>query len=57
VDDPEQVDQVLGQACAQPGPALVEALVGPNAPPLPGNITIRQAWNFAKALVRGKKDR
>jgi hypothetical protein len=29
----------------------------PNEPPIPGNVTGKQALLFAKALVRGQKDR
>jgi pyruvate dehydrogenase (quinone) len=57
VDDPQLVPSVLKQAFAEPGPALVEAVVDPNEPPLPGKITTEQAWQFAKALARGEKDR
>lgn len=57
VDDPGQVEGVLKQAFAHPGPALVQAVVDPNEPPLPGKITTEQAWHFAKALARGEKDR
>ncbi|MGH7230873.1 MAG: thiamine pyrophosphate-dependent enzyme [Nitrospiraceae bacterium] len=57
VDDPEQVDKVLEQAFSHQGPALVEAIVDPNEPPLPGKITTQQAWHFAEALARGQKDR
>jgi len=35
----------------------VEASVDPNEPPLPGKITTDQAWQFAKALAKGQKDR
>jgi pyruvate dehydrogenase (quinone) len=35
----------------------VEAMVDPNEPPLPGKITTDQAWQFAKALAKGQKDR
>ena len=37
VDDPENVDSVLRQAFAHPGPALVEAVVDANEPALPGH--------------------
>lgn len=57
VDDPSQVGQVLRQAFDHPGPAVVQAVVDPNEPPLPGKITTEQAWLFAKALARGQKDR
>ena len=36
---------------------MVQAVVDPNEPPLPGNITISQALHFAEALARGEKDR
>ncbi len=57
VDDPADVPGVLEQAFAHPGPAIVQAVVDPNEPPLPGKITTEQAWHFAKALARGTKDR
>ena len=48
---------MLREALAHPGPAIVEAVVDPNEPPLPGKITTEQAWQFAKSLVRGQRDR
>jgi pyruvate dehydrogenase (quinone) len=57
VDDPKQVEGVLREAFAHPGPAVVEAVVDPNEPPLPGKITTQQAWQFTKALAKGQKDR
>jgi pyruvate dehydrogenase (quinone) len=57
VDDPAAVPDVLRQAFQSPGPALIEATVDPSEPPLPGKITIDQAWQFAKALGRGQQDR
>ena len=36
---------------------MVQAVVDPNEPPLPGQITMKQATHFAKALARGEKDR
>ena len=56
VEDSQLVESVLRQAFADPGPALVEAVVDPHEPPLPGKITTEQAWQFAKALARGQKD-
>jgi hypothetical protein len=35
----------------------VQAIVDPNEPPLPGNITVKQALRFAEALARGERDR
>lgn len=57
VDDPQQVEPVLRQAFATEGPAVVEAVVDPNEPAMPGHVTMGQAWNFAKAMIRGEKDR
>jgi pyruvate dehydrogenase (quinone) len=56
LDDPAQAEHVLSQAFAHPGPAVVEALVDPNEPSMPGQVTMDQAINFAEALVRGQKD-
>jgi pyruvate dehydrogenase (quinone) len=57
VDDPHQVEGVLREAFAHPGPALVEAVVDPHEPPMPGKIKMTQALHFAEALARGQKDR
>jgi pyruvate dehydrogenase (quinone) len=57
VDDPTNAASVLRQALATPGPALVEAVVDPNEPPLPGNISLEQSVHFAESLLRGEKDR
>jgi pyruvate dehydrogenase (quinone) len=57
VDDPAQVESVLRQALDHPGPAVVEAVVDPNEPPLPGKITTDQAWKFTEALAKGQRDR
>jgi pyruvate dehydrogenase (quinone) len=57
VDDPAKVEETLRQAFAAEGPAVVEAVVDPNEPAMPGHVTMKQAWNFAKGLVRGEKDR
>jgi pyruvate dehydrogenase (quinone) len=57
LEEPKSVEAVLREAFKEPGPALVEAVIDPNEPPLPGKITTEQAWQFAKALARGQKDR
>jgi pyruvate dehydrogenase (quinone) len=56
LEDPRQADEVLGKAFAHPGPAVVQAVVDPNEPAMPGHVTLEQAWKFAEALVRGEKD-
>ncbi len=55
-DDPATVGGVLRQAFERPGPALVEAVIDPNEPPMPGHVTTAQALKFAEALARGQKD-
>ena len=57
IDRPDQAAAVLREALAYDGPAVVEAVVDPNEPPLPGKISTKQAMNFAEALVRGERDR
>jgi pyruvate dehydrogenase (quinone) len=56
VDDPAQVGSVLREALAHPGPAIVEAVVDPHEPPLPGKISTDQAWKFTESLVKGERD-
>jgi pyruvate dehydrogenase (quinone) len=57
IEKPEEVEAVLAEALAYNGPAIVQAVVDPNEPPLPGNITMKQSLKFAEALLRGEKDR
>ena len=46
---------VLREALAHDGPTVVQAVVDPNEPPMPGKITTEQAMHFAKALARGRR--
>jgi len=57
IERPEEAEAVLREALAHPGPAIVQAVVDPTEPPLPGKITTAQAWHFAEALARGQQDR
>ncbi|HEY1190161.1 MAG TPA: thiamine pyrophosphate-dependent enzyme, partial [Gemmata sp.] len=52
-DDPAQIGDVLDAALAAPGPAVIEAVVDPNEPPMPPKATWKQALHFAEALARG----
>jgi len=56
IDRPEEAEKVLREALAHNGPTVVQAVVDPNEPPMPGKITTEQALHFAKALARGQKD-
>ena len=57
IEKPDEAASVLRQAIEHAGPAVVQAVVDANEPPLPGNISVKQALMFAEALARGEKDR
>lgn len=57
IEDPKDAAPVLRRALAHDGPAVIQAVVDPNEPPMPGNITMEQSLHFAEALARGDKDR
>ena len=56
IERPEEAESVLRQALAHPGPAVVQAIVDPNEPPMPGQVNTEQALKFAQALVKGQKE-
>lgn len=56
LEKPEDAERILRDALAHKGPTLVQAVVDPNEPPMPGKATTEQALHLAKALVRGQKD-
>jgi len=56
LEDPRQAREVVSQFLAAPGPAVLEAVVDPAEPPLPGKIKPEQAKKFAEALLRGQPD-
>ena len=56
IERPEEAEQVLREALAHDGPTVVQAVVDPNEPPMPGKITTKQALKFAESLARGQKD-
>ena len=57
IEDPATAAGILREALEYDGPAVVEAIIDPNEPPLPGNVTVKQAMRFGEALLRGQKDR
>ena len=57
LERPEDADRVLREALEHPGPAVVEAVVDANEPPMPGKVKMKEALRFAKALARGEKGR
>ena len=56
IQRPEDAERILREALMHDGPAVIEAVVDPNEPPLPGQISTKQALKFAQALARGQKD-
>jgi pyruvate dehydrogenase (quinone) len=57
LDDPTTAESVLREAFAQSGPALIDAIVDPNEPPMPGRITTDQAIDLMQSLRRGQPHR
>ena len=57
IEDPAECGAVLDRFLAEPGPAVVQAVVDPFEPPLPPKITLEQATKFAQSLLRGEPNR
>jgi pyruvate dehydrogenase (quinone) len=57
IEDPKDAPDVLRRALAHAGPAVIQAVVDPNEPPMPGNVTMEQGLHFAEALLKGDKNR
>jgi pyruvate dehydrogenase (quinone) len=57
IDDPAQCGAVLDEALATPGPVLIEAVVDPFEPPMPGKVDLKQAAKLGEALLRGEPNR
>jgi pyruvate dehydrogenase (quinone) len=56
VDRPQDCASTLRTAFDHPGPAVIQAVVDPHEPPMPGQVNTEQALKFAEALVRGQKE-
>jgi pyruvate dehydrogenase (quinone)/pyruvate oxidase len=57
IEDPSRCGEILREALAAPGPAVIEAVVDPHEPPLPPKVELKQAAHFAEALARGTPNR
>lgn len=57
VDDPGQCGRAMEEFLGTPGPAILDAVVDPFEPPLPGKVTAEQARKFAQSLLRGEPNR
>jgi pyruvate dehydrogenase (quinone) len=55
IHDPKDAESTLRRALEHDGPAVVEAVVDKNEPPLPGHIKLNQAVHFTEALLKGEK--
>ena len=56
IERPEDAERILTDALRHSGPAVIQAVVDPNEPPMPGKISTRQAVKLAEALLRGQKN-
>ncbi|MCU1308139.1 MAG: pyruvate oxidase [Acidobacteriaceae bacterium] len=56
-EDPAECGNVIEAFLNAPGPAVLQAVVDPNVPPLPPKITVEQALHFAESLARGQPER
>lgn len=56
VDRPQDVHDTIKRAFESDRPALVEAVVDPNEPPMPAKIRPKQAVRFGEALLRGQPE-
>jgi pyruvate dehydrogenase (quinone) len=53
VEDPGELGRAWDEVFASRRPAVLEAVVDPEIPPLPPHITVEQAEKMAKAMVKG----
>jgi pyruvate dehydrogenase (quinone) len=53
VDDPEKLGDAWDQALSSDRPVVLEAITDPDVPTLPPHITLEQAHNFTKTLLKG----
>lgn len=52
IEDPAKAREVLAEAFAYEGPALIDVVTDPNALSIPPNITFAQLMGFSKAATR-----
>jgi pyruvate dehydrogenase (quinone) len=57
VEKAAEVEPAVREALAHDGPALVDAMVNPDEPPMPGKVSYEQAKGFAQAWLRGQPRR
>jgi pyruvate dehydrogenase (quinone) len=57
VEQAGDLEAAVRAAFDHPGPAVVDCVVNPHEPPLPGKIEFKQAKGFAEAFLRGQPDK
>jgi pyruvate dehydrogenase (quinone) len=57
VDDPSRVGDAWDEVLGSDRPAVLEAVVDPEVPPLPPHISFEQAKHFAQAVLAGDPNR
>jgi pyruvate dehydrogenase (quinone) len=57
IDDPARCGEQIREVLAQDGPAVIEAVVDENEPPMPPKVTPEQTKMLTTALVRGEEQR
>jgi pyruvate dehydrogenase (quinone)/pyruvate oxidase len=56
IKEASEAGRTIDAALAVQGPALIEAIVDENEPPMPAKIKPQQALHFAESMARGTKD-
>ena len=56
IERPQEASGILAEALAYRGPAVIQAVVDANEPPMPPAFTLEQGAHFAEALVRGQPE-
>jgi pyruvate dehydrogenase (quinone)/pyruvate oxidase len=57
IKNPKDCGNIMEQALNAPGPAVIEAYVDPNEPPMPPKVKPEQALHLAESLARGTPER
>jgi pyruvate dehydrogenase (quinone)/pyruvate oxidase len=57
IEDPSHCREQLAEALAIDGPVLIEAVVNAYEPPMPAEVSPKQAREMAEALARGEPNR
>jgi pyruvate dehydrogenase (quinone)/pyruvate oxidase len=57
IEDPKDCGSIIEHALQVDAPVVVQAVVDPYEPPMPGKIELKQALHFAESLARGIPER